>query len=67
MMTQKELLKLAKKRHVSASGLTTVELIRKLQQSEGNFDCYARASEGFCDQGECMWRDDCLQASPSCH
>ena len=67
MMTQKELLKLAKKLHVPASGLSSIELIRKLQQSEGNFDCFARASEGFCDQEACLWRDDCLQSSPSCH
>lgn len=60
MLAQKELLKLAKKHHVSAGGLSKTELIRKLQLSEGNFDCYARASDGVCDQPECLWREDCL-------
>jgi len=63
MLTQKELLKLAKKFHVSISGLTKPELIRKLQLAEGNFDCYAKASDGVCDQPACLWREDCLQDS----
>lgn len=67
MISQKELLKLAKKLHVSHNGLSNTELIRKLQQSEGNFDCYGRALEGVCDQSECLWRDDCLQLSGVAH
>lgn len=63
MMARKELLKLAKKFNIPHNGLTNIDLIRKVQQSEGNFDCYARASEGVCDQAECLWRPDCLQAS----
>ena len=63
MMPQKELLKLAKKFHISSSGLSNIELIRKLQQCEGNFDCYGRASEGVCDQSGCLWREDCLVVS----
>ena len=63
MMTQKELLKLAKKFHISHSDLSNIELIRKLQLSEGDFDCYGRAAEGVCDQSVCLWRDDCLQVS----
>ncbi|MFA7270245.1 MAG: SAP domain-containing protein [Sterolibacterium sp.] len=63
MLAQKELVKLAKKFHVSTGGLSKTELIRKFQLSEGNFDCYARASNGMCDQAECLWRDDCLHES----
>ena len=66
MLAQKELLKLAKKFNVAASGLSKTELIRKLQLSEGNFDCYARASGGVCDQPACLWREDCLLASAEC-
>jgi len=70
MIAQEELLKLAKEFDISHSGLSNIELIRKLQQSEGNFDCYAKASEGVCDQSGCAWRDDCLQVSvesPGCN
>ena len=66
MLAQKELLKLAKKFNVAASGLSKTELIRKLQLSEGNFDCYARASGGVCDQPACLWREDCLLESVEC-
>ncbi len=65
MMTQKELLRLAKKYDIYPSGLSNIELIRKIQQSEGNFDCYASASEGVCDQSECLWREGCLSVSVS--
>ena len=63
MMTQKELLRLAKQFDIPHSGLSNIELIRRVQQSEGNFDCYAKAAEGVCDQSECSWRDGCLQES----
>lgn len=66
MLNQKELLKLAKKLHVATTGLSKTELIRKLQSSEGNFDCYARAAGGVCDQPECLWREDCLSDSVAC-
>jgi len=69
MVARKELLKMARQLNISDTGLSKIELIRKLQQSEGNFDCYAKASEGVCDQSECLWREDCLQVSvesPGC-
>jgi hypothetical protein len=42
-------------------GLSNVELIRGIQLKEGNFDCFASAMEGSCDQALCLWRDDCLE------
>lgn len=63
MMVQKELLRLAKQFDISPSRLSNIELIRKIQQREGNFDCYASASEGVCDQSECIWREGCLPVS----
>jgi len=66
MLAQKELIKLAKKYHVATNDLSKAELIRKLQLSEGNFDCYARAAKGVCDQPACLWREDCLHESAEC-
>ena len=37
-----------------------IERIRAIQLAEGNFDCYAKADRGECDQVECSWRNDCL-------
>ncbi|MFY9259766.1 MAG: SAP domain-containing protein [Gallionella sp.] len=39
------------------------ELIRTIQNQEGNFDCFASAESGTCDQGNCLWLDDCLDTA----
>lgn len=62
-MNKQTLLKLAKQHQVFDASLNKAELIRKIQLSEGNFDCYAKAGQGHCDQDECLWRKDCLNDS----
>jgi len=42
---------------------TKIELVRLIQEAEGNFDCYATAIDGVCDQIDCMWREDCFEAA----
>jgi hypothetical protein len=37
------------------------ELIRAIQEREGNFPCFGTA-EGWCDQQDCCWREDCLSS-----
>jgi hypothetical protein len=39
--------------------LIRVQLIRKYQRVEGNFDCCASAYVRVCQQVECLWRDEC--------
>ncbi len=39
------------------------ELIKMIQLREGNFDCYATAYAGECDQLACLWRKDCFEAA----
>ncbi len=48
---------------VTDSNLSNIELVRNIQTSEGNFDCFATAYDGACDQSNCRWRDDCFDAS----
>ena len=36
------------------------ELIRAIQQKEGNNPCYATNSASTCDQTGCCWREDCI-------
>ena len=62
-MNKHSLQKLARQHHVFDASLDKAALIRKIQLAEGNFDCYARAGEGECDQSECLWRKDCLLES----
>ncbi len=40
-----------------------VEAVRMLQRQEGHFDCFAKAYDGFCDQLECCYREECLDLS----
>ena len=43
--------------------LARVESARLEQRQGGHFDCFGRAMSGFCDQGECMYHDECLAIS----
>lgn len=53
----------AKSHKIDAAGLAKIDIIHALQRKEGNFDCYATAHAGVCDQTDCLWREDCFQAS----
>ncbi len=35
------------------------DLIREIQQAEGNAVCYATGQSAVCGQDSCAWRDDC--------
>ncbi|MBU3937005.1 MAG: SAP domain-containing protein [Proteobacteria bacterium] len=35
------------------------DLIRTIQEKEGNFPCFGSAIE-HCSQEDCSWREDCL-------
>jgi hypothetical protein len=41
-------------------GLSKAELIRRIQKSEGNFDCFGTAKD-YCDQFQCCFKDDCFR------
>jgi hypothetical protein len=47
--------------------LGRVEQVRMKQREEGNFDCFGRAEQGFCDQGECAYHAECLSVSRLLH
>jgi transcription termination factor Rho len=59
-MTIPEIKKMAKKMGIKAGPkMKKAELIRQIQRAEGNFDCFGTAVD-FCDQYDCLWRQDCL-------
>ncbi|MBI5005736.1 MAG: SAP domain-containing protein [Nitrosomonadales bacterium] len=57
-----EVRNIAKSRGVHPDSLTKTKLIRTLQLVEGNFDCFATASNFECDRMDCCWREDCFDA-----
>ena len=59
-MNMQEIRGIAKDLGIKTSKITKVNLVRSIQLSEGNFDCFATASSGECDQLNCLWRKDCL-------
>ena len=62
-MNIQEIRAIAKSHKVDTAGLTKLDIIHTVQRKEGNFDCYATAYGGECDQTDCMWREDCFEAS----
>lgn len=39
---------------------TKKELIKTIQRTEGNFECFATTA-GKCSQALCCWKEDCLR------
>jgi hypothetical protein len=63
LMNMQEIRAIAKSQKIDSVGLAKIDIIRTLQRKEGNFDCYATAYDGVCDQLDCMWREDCFDAA----
>ena len=62
-MKVQEIKTIVKERGLKPGRLTKTDLVRLLQQEEGNFTCFATAVDGQCDQLTCMWREDCFSAA----
>lgn len=54
---------IAKEHGIKTSRMTKADLIRTIQRTEGNFDCFGSAIDGVCDQMDCSWREECLGSS----
>jgi len=59
-MNMQEIREIAKDMGIKASRLNKVKLVQTIQLSEGNFSCFATATNGECDQLNCSWREDCF-------
>jgi hypothetical protein len=55
---------IAKPHRIKPNHLSKTALIKAIQTDEGNFDCFATAYGGECDQLNCLWREDCFDAAP---
>lgn len=54
---------LAKDMGIKSARMSKVSLVQAIQLTEGNFSCFASASNGECDQLQCLWRDDCFMSA----
>ncbi|MDX1812026.1 MAG: Rho termination factor N-terminal domain-containing protein [Gammaproteobacteria bacterium] len=55
--------KIAKEYGIKTSRIKKADMIKMIQKEEGNFDCFASATDNYCDQLTCLWREDCLESS----
>ncbi len=62
-MKMEEVRSIAKSHSIKPEHLSKTELIRTIQAEEGNFDCFATAYDGECDQVNCIWREDCFESA----
>ena len=62
-MQMTEIKTIAKQHGVKPSKLKKTELIKLIQLTEGNADCFATPAVGYCNQESCLWRSDCLKAA----
>ena len=53
--------KKAKEMGIKANKMNKTELIRAIQRSEDNIECYGTDRVEHCNESECMWRADCAQ------
>jgi len=60
-MKMQDIRKIAKENGLSSGKLNKTTLIKKIQATEGNFDCFASAVNKYCDQSNCTWQDDCFK------
>lgn len=54
---------IAESRNIEPGTLSKIALIKSIQTGEGNFDCFATAYDGDCDQAGCSWREDCFESA----
>lgn len=59
-MKMDEIRTLARRAGIKPGKLNKTKRVRSLQRHEGNFDCFATAFDGLCDQPACVWREDCF-------
>jgi exonuclease III len=62
-MHMQEIRSKAKDFGIKSANQSKVDLVRRIQQAEGNFTCFATAVSGECDQLGCLWREDCFAAA----
>jgi hypothetical protein len=62
-MTIQEVRSIAKTLGIKTARMSKADIIRAIQAAEGNFDCYGSPADGYCDQEDCIWREDCLTSA----
>lgn len=54
-----EIKEIAKRHAIKTGKMKKAELVRAIQQAEGNDVCYETGTVDHCGQDDCIWRGDC--------
>ncbi len=54
-----EIRKIAGKLDIKTANMKKTELIRAIQEAEGNSMCFDTGKAAECGQASCLWVDDC--------
>lgn len=59
-MTKEQVKKVATEKGIAVgSKLKKEEIVRLVQKSEGNDQCFMTGKAASCGQPDCLWRSDC--------
>jgi hypothetical protein len=58
-MKLQEIKKIAIQRGLKVGKRKKGEIIRSIQEAEGNFACFDTGRSAECGQEKCLWREDC--------
>jgi hypothetical protein len=54
-----ELREIAKQHNIKTGKMKKADLVRAIQQAEGNQVCFGTGHAETCGQNACLWREDC--------
>ena len=54
-----EIKEIARQHNIKAAKMKKSELVRAIQQAEGNEACFDSGKAAQCGQEGCLWREDC--------
>lgn len=66
-MNMQDIRDIAREHGIKTSRMSKLKLVQAIQLTEGNFNCFASAVDGECDQMNCIWREDCFAAAKKMH
>ncbi len=58
-MKMDEIREIAKRHNIKAGKMKKADLLRAIQQAEGNQVCFDTGKADQCGQDSCLWREDC--------
>jgi len=62
-MNFNEIRKMARGMGINTYRMKKTDLVRGIQQAEGNIEFYGTERVDYCNKNECLWRNDCLSLS----